>query len=149
MRKKTTWERTPVQNLLRNRSSGNYYGRWTITVNGKSKQKWINLNTDVFSVAKLRVADEATKIEKLRGSSSAFVAGSGTVGDLMRVYEERSKANPDLKPATITSRLVALGKLRKTWPELDGLKPTQVIPFIACFGTILAILAAWHENFPN
>jgi integrase len=46
----------------------------------------------------------------------------------MRVYEERSKANPDLKPATITSRLVALGKLRKTWPELDGMKPTQVTP---------------------
>ena len=128
MSKKTTWERTSVQNLLRNRSSGNYYGRWTITVNGKSKQKWINLNTDVFSVAKLRVADEATKIEKLRGSSSAVVAGSGTVGDLMRVYEERSKANPDLKSATITSRLVALGKLRKTWPELDGMKPTQVTP---------------------
>jgi hypothetical protein len=92
-----------VQNLLRNRKSGKYYGRWTITVNGKSKQKWINLNTDVFSVAKLRVADEATKIEKLRDSSSAVVAGSGTVGDLMRVYEERSKANPDLNPATLTA----------------------------------------------
>ena len=78
-----------MQNLLQNRSSGNYYGRWTITVNGKSKQKWINLSTDVFSVAKLRVADEATKIEKLRSSSSAVVAGRITHHDFRHLFATR------------------------------------------------------------
>jgi hypothetical protein len=44
---KTTWERTPVQNLLRNGKSGRYYARWTIA----GKQKWVNLKTDVFTAA--------------------------------------------------------------------------------------------------
>lgn len=52
---KTTWETTSVQNLLRNGASGRYYARWTLTVNGKSKQRWVNLDADVFSVAKLRI----------------------------------------------------------------------------------------------
>ena len=46
------WERTNVTNLLRNRQSGNYYAR--VKVNGK--QKWRSLKTEVFSVAKLRLA---------------------------------------------------------------------------------------------
>ena len=44
---KTTWERTPVQNLLPNGESGRYYARWTIA----GKQKWVNLKTDVFTAA--------------------------------------------------------------------------------------------------
>jgi integrase len=46
----------------------------------------------------------------------------------MRVYEERCKANPDIKPATVVSRLVALKKVRKTWPRLESMKPSQVTP---------------------
>jgi integrase len=48
------------------------------------------------------------------------------MGHLMRSYEERTRANNQLKPASIASRLVALKKIRKTWPELEGLKPAQV-----------------------
>lgn len=59
---KTTWERTSVQNLLRNASRGRFFGRWTIG----GKQIWRKLNTDVFSVAKRRLADESSKIEGLR-----------------------------------------------------------------------------------
>lgn len=117
-----------MPNLLRNGESGNYYGRWTLTVNGKSKQKWVNLETDVFGVAKLRVLDRGSEIERLRGSAAAVQAGDGTVGDLMRVYAERCRANPDIKPATVTSRLVALKKVQKTWPELENMKPSQVTP---------------------
>jgi hypothetical protein len=85
MGKKTTgWERTAVQSLLRNRKSGRYYGRWVIS----GKQKWVSLDTDVFSVAKLRLNDEASKIERLRGSRTAVETGSGTVGDLMLIYQE-------------------------------------------------------------
>ena len=57
---KTTWQRTSVQNLLRNRQKGHYYGRFTIS----GKQKWYALNTDVLSVAKLRLADKAGEIQK-------------------------------------------------------------------------------------
>ncbi len=118
----SVWERTSVTNLLRNRDSGRYYARWKIA----GKQRWQVLNTDVFSVAKLRIIQESGKVQGLRGSRASVAAGAGTVGDLMRIYEERSKVNPDLKPASISGRLVALKKLRKTWPELESLKPAQV-----------------------
>ena len=60
--KRPKWETTREPNLLRNRASGRYYGRFTIS----GKQKWLNLNTDVWSVAKLRLADERAKIERTR-----------------------------------------------------------------------------------
>lgn len=114
MSKKPTWERTAVQNLPRNGASGRYYARWTIS----GKQKWVNLKTDVLVVAKLRIADEAQKVQRMRGSLSAVEAGKGTMADLMRAYEERTGANEDLKPASIAARYVALKKVRKTWPGM-------------------------------
>lgn len=124
MSKETTWERTSVQNLLRNRSSGKYFGRWTVS----GKQIWRKLNTDVFTVAKLRLSDEAGKIESMRQSAGNVTAGKGRMGDLMAVYEERTKANTDLKPSSITARIVALKKLTRTWPELETMKPASVTP---------------------
>ncbi len=124
MSNKTTWERTSVQNLLRNGASGRYYARWTIA----GKQKWVNLHTDVFSVAKLRLNDEAAGIEALRQSASAVTEGQGTMGDLMQVYESRTRANTELKPGSITARLIALKKVRRTWPALEAMKPTAVTP---------------------
>jgi integrase len=122
MSTKTTWERTSVQNLLRERNSGRYYGRWKIA----GKQIWRKLDTDVFSVAKLRLNDEASKIERQRGSKAAVAAGAGTMADLVTIYEQRCKANTDLEASSIEARLVALKKLLKTWPELSALKPSQV-----------------------
>ena len=122
MGKTTTWERTPVQNLLRNGESGRYFGRWTVA----GKQIWRTLDTDVFSVAKLRLGVEAAKIEARRGRSAAVASGAGTMGDLMALYAERTQASTDLKPSSISARLVALKKLQKTWPGLAALKPTQV-----------------------
>ncbi len=86
------------------------------------------MKTDVFGVAKLRLLDESGKIEATRASGAAVSAGKGTMHDLMTVYEERTKANADLKPGSITAKLVALKKLRKTWPGLESLKPSQVSP---------------------
>lgn len=138
MSKKTAWETTKVQNLLRDGRRGRYYGRWTTTVNGKTTQTWVSLKTDVFTVAKLRLADHAGRIEAQRAGSGMVAAGKGTVGDLMLVYEARSLANTELKPSSITSRLVALKKIRKTWPELAGLKPSQVSH---------SAVAAWAARF--
>jgi hypothetical protein len=41
----------------------------------------VNLETDVFGVAKLRMADEAAKIEALRRSGSAVATGKGTMAN--------------------------------------------------------------------
>jgi len=131
---KTTWERTSVQNLLRNASSGRYFGRWTVG----GKQIWRKLDTDVFSVAKLRLADEASKIEGLRRSGAAVTSGNGTMGDLIRVYQERAQNREDLKPSSVAARTVALKKLTKTWPGIDELKPAQITP---------AAVQAWAARF--
>jgi hypothetical protein len=67
------WERTSVTNLLRNRESETYYAR--VKVNGK--QKWRTLQTTLFSVAKLRLADSEREI---REQGKAVAGDSDTVG---------------------------------------------------------------------
>jgi len=122
--KKSVWERTNVQCLLRNQQSGQYYGRFTI----RGKQKWIRLETDVYSVAKLRVADKAEEMGKMRGSAVHVQSGKAIMGELMDVYEARTKENAEFRPSTVSSRLVALKKLKKTWPGIESIEPRKITP---------------------
>lgn len=123
-RKKTMWERTSVQNLLRNRPSGQYYARHTIS----GKQKWLSLDTDVLSVAKLRLADKTAEIERLRGTAVNVETGKATLHDLIEAYKARTLANSDIKSATVTARLGAVKRILRTWPGIEGLEPRQVTP---------------------
>ena len=122
--KKSAWERTSVQNLLRNRQSGHYYGRFTIS----GKQKWYALDTDVLSVAKLRLADKAGEIQRLRGTTANVEAGTATMHDLLEVFKTRTRANSDIKPATVTARLGAVKRILKTWAGIEALEPRQITP---------------------
>jgi integrase len=92
------------------------------------KQKWYPLETDVLSVARLRLPDKAAEVAKLRGSLMNVEAGRGTMSDLMEVYVARTKADADLRPASITGRLVSLKKLQKTWPGIEAMAPKQITP---------------------
>jgi hypothetical protein len=103
MRKdKKGWERTNVTNRLRNRQSGTYYAR--VKVNGK--QKWRSLETAVFSVAKLRLADAEKEIR------------SQAVSATRSVVDQRDRLSRRLKcrsiPATLPSEDdgIALGANR-------------------------------------
>jgi hypothetical protein len=120
MSNETTWERTSVQYLLRNRASGRYYGRWTIG----GKQKWVNLNTDVFAVAKLRLSEEASKVQKSRSRKESIETGAGTVGDLLKNYEDRTRRLHGLKPSSITARITAPSPRR-----VQGVAPPGATPF--------------------
>jgi integrase len=131
---KGVWERTSIQCPLRYKKSGGYYGRFTV----HGKQKWLRLDTDVFSVAKLRLADKAAEIETLRGSTVKVTAGKASVGELMTVYLARTKENPDLRPSSITSRVTALKKLKKTWPGIEIAEPRQITP---------AAIFSWVSRF--
>lgn len=122
--KKGIWERTGTQCLLRNRQSGLYYGRFTL----HGKQKWHALETDILSVAKLRLADKAAGLAKLRGAAIHVAEGKATIGELMETYATRTNANPDFRPATVVARMTALKKLRKTWPGIESLAPKHVTP---------------------
>jgi len=85
-----------VRNLLRNGASGRYYARWTFTVNGKEKQRWVNLDPDVFTVAKLLLHDKSAQIEALRTSGAAVSAGKGTVAGLLAVYRQSVATHADV-----------------------------------------------------
>lgn len=123
-KKKKVWERTSVQCLLRNQQSGGYYARFTL----HGKQKWVSLETDVFTVAKLRLADRAAEIEKQRGVTANIAAGRATMGDIIAVYRSRSEADTSLKPSTIAARETAVKKLTKTWKGFEFLEPKNVTP---------------------
>lgn len=93
--KPKTWEKTREANLLRNGSSGRYYARFVVS----RKQKWINLNTDVYSVAKLRLADERSTQERLRLIVANVDAGSATLGELAQILTKRINDRTELAPS--------------------------------------------------
>jgi hypothetical protein len=80
-----TWLSTNIPNLLKNAASGRYYGRSTIS----GKQKSVNLKTGVWSVAKIRLADERGKIERSLKAIANVGAGDATVGELVAIYRGR------------------------------------------------------------
>lgn len=114
------WTTTKVENLLRHKG-GTYYGRFRLS----GKRKLICLETNVFSVAKLRLRDEAVKVEKQRGTKQAVVSGAVTMGDLLRTYRERFQSL-EISEATKTDREVSLKRLIRTWPDFDTLPPREI-----------------------
>jgi integrase len=108
--------------LLRHRRNGRYYGRFKVS----GKQKWVALDTDVFSVAKLRIVDESAKFQKIRGTVVDVAAGDATMGQLIDIYRQQTEANSDLRPKSIASRLTSINKVLKTWPGIENLEPGQV-----------------------
>ena len=80
---------------------------------------------DVFSVAKLRVAKEATKFEKIRGTVTDVATGKATMGQLIEVYRQQSKVNDDLASATVTARMGHRPKLKCS--NHNGLRESLVL----------------------
>ncbi len=116
------WEKTQVQCLLRNRHSGRYYGRFKVS----GKQKWVALDTDVFTVAKIRLTEEATKFQKIRGSFSDVSSGKAMMAELVEMYRQQTESDSDIRSSTKTARYTSIKKVLKTWPGLEDLEPSQV-----------------------
>ncbi len=123
-KKKSVWETTAEKGLLRNTHSGQYYFRYT----RNGKQKWVWLDTDVYSVAKLRALDKRKDAVKLRATVPAVSAGKATVGQLFDVYLTRSENDIDLRQSTVTARKTAVKKIKKTWPDIEHLDPARITP---------------------
>ena len=119
---KQTWETTREPNLLRNRASGRYYGRFTVS----GKQKWLNLKTDVWTVAKLRLADERVKIERSRLTVTSVSSGEAVMGALATLYKQRIEDRVDIKPKTKRRLSEEVDAIVKTWPGFQDLAPRQM-----------------------
>lgn len=116
------WQRTGVSGLLRHSQNRRYY--WRTKVAGK--QKWKALDTDSFTVAKLRVAQERAEVERNREALNKADGGVATMGDLLQVYITATESNAKISAGT-RKRYIELAKMvAKTWPGFDQLPPTKV-----------------------
>lgn len=90
--------------------NGNYYAR--TKVHGKLIRR--SLETDTFSTAKLRLLDFLREQKE----TPASTAQSMTLGEALGLFERRLADNPAMKPASKEYRLLCVGKLKSTWPEI-------------------------------
>lgn len=125
---KPLWQKTPVANLLKNRDSGRYYFRASVTRNGKRREVWRSLRTTTFSVAKLRLIDEQAKIEQQRQSEGALDGKTISMGRIASVYRAQVGNNAELKPKSKEAREEALDRLFRTWPGLNALLVKDITP---------------------
>src|SRR5271167_4749879 len=90
---KSPWAKTPVANLLRYHSSGVYFAR--VRVAGKLIRQ--SLKTNVFSVAKIRLADLTQEQRKAAEAGRASSNGKMLFAEARKIYEERLANNQRLK----------------------------------------------------
>ena len=136
MKQKTKWVTTREPNLLKNDASGRFYGRFNVA----GKPKWINLKTDKFPVAKLRLADERAKIERLRLAEDNVESGTGTMGEIAEIFLNTLRSNSDIEEVTKTGYAGVLTMLRSTWSDFDATRPDRI--------TREATLA-WRDKLSN
>jgi integrase len=108
------WESTTVQNLIRYRPSGTYFGRFR--VGGKLIRQ--SLDTAVFSVAKQRLPDKIREYRSRHESVKAFAHGKMTVRDAVEVYLRKVRASPSLKPRSKDYREMMVDFIGRSWPAL-------------------------------
>jgi integrase len=120
--KPSQWQRTQYSNLIRYIPSGTYFAR--ARVGGKLIRK--SLNTDVLSVAKLRVADFVKEEREAAASSDSGSRGLMTFGDCVKLFLEQTEASTLLKPKSKKYRADAVDSIRKSWPGIDSRDVRQI-----------------------
>jgi len=90
------WTKAPVANLVRYEPSGIYFAR--AKVRGKLVRK--SLDTNVLSVAKLRLADVLDSEYRVVAPSQTKIVGKMTFADALGIFRERQKHATDIKENT-------------------------------------------------
>ncbi len=126
------WNRTSVQNLLRHKS-GRYYA--PIKTNGK--QTWKSLKTDLLEVAKVKLREFSSKVEKAAHATHAEERGQMTMEDCAVIFEKRvddgfglggrGKTLRRISEGTKHYRKQTLVALWRSWPGLAA-KNIRKIP---------------------
>jgi integrase len=110
------WRSFPkVPNLLQYVIAGTYYAR--CKVDGKPVR--VSLETDVFSVAKVRLPDKIKELRKPKAVVGTFAEG--------RVqFEQQTKCDHTLAELSKVYRLRCIECLLRSWPELDAKKADTI-----------------------
>jgi len=128
------WQNTQYSNLIRYVPSGTYFARFR--VHGKLIRK--SLQTDVLTVAKLRLAD-MEKVERGRASSQANIArGKMTFEEAASIYKQRIEGDVRLKKHSKEYYFNRLIALLKSWPDLaktdiGKITKTDCLNWSTCF----------------
>ncbi len=129
------WQKTSYANLIRYVPSGTYYAR--IRIRGKLLRK--SLNTDLISVAKLRLTDLEKAERQSVENKDAITHGKMTFNQATETFKQRIQGDASLKPRTkeyYDQRILALFK---SWPglgelELRAVTKTDCLDWAARFG---------------
>jgi integrase len=79
-----------------------------------------SLKTEVFSVAKLRLADFIKEKRSEFGVEVRVDAGKMTFGNALDIYRQRLDGDPDLKEGAKIYRRKCIVALLKSWPDLEA-----------------------------
>ncbi len=113
------WRSFPkVPNLLQYVNTGKFYGR--VKVDGKLYRE--SLETDVFSVAKLKLGDFVKAKTRKRRQVGAPV----TFAEARALYEQDLDADHALSDNSKRYRRYCIQKLLRSWPGLDASKLNSV-----------------------
>ncbi|MDX2186723.1 MAG: site-specific integrase [Opitutaceae bacterium] len=116
-------EATKVTNLVRSQESGVYYARAKI----RGKLLWRSLETETFSIAKLRLP---YTLKKLQEAVPAEIKMSPklTFGEAAELYKKAVNEHPRLKPAAKQFRLRSELTLRRTWSDVFSMELRRITP---------------------
>ena len=105
--------------------SGIYFAR--AKVRGKLVRK--SLDTNVLSVAKLRLADVLDSEHRVVAPSQTKIVGKMTFADALGIFRERQKHATDIKENTKNYNERAAIDLLKTWPGLEQTDVKRITKF--------------------
>src|SRR5258708_35410490 len=119
---KVKWKPTKVQFLLKDEISGRYYARfWR-----DNKAVWRTLKTDVFTVAKYKLAEELKAFRSAAKVTKTVESGRGTVEQAAELYLAKVRNDPRIKAPTIHYRAQLVIAILKTWPELKTTRSQDI-----------------------
>jgi integrase len=116
------WTKAPVANLVRYEPSGIYFAR--AKVRGKLIRK--SLDTNVLSIAKLRLADVLEAEHKAIGTTKNKIIGKMLFRDALAMFQEREKNATEIKDSTKDYNKRAADLLLKTWNGLAGMDVKKI-----------------------
>jgi integrase len=111
-----TWERTPLQNLVRHKS-GRYYAR----AFAGGKEVWKSLKTSHLSVAQARLTEFLKEHRQRVSNGNGEGSAKMTFGEAAAIHLRNLDDNPGIKQRTRDYWRECLRALQKSWP---GLKET-------------------------
>ena len=120
------WEKTRLQNLVRNSASGRYYAR----LYRDGKEVWKSLKTAHFSVAEARLAAAINEHRQSAGIPVDASSAKMTFGEAAALCLGREAKNVEIKRRTKAYRIEVHAALLRSWPGLDELPLRRITPSV-------------------